>query len=140
MRAELPTTRPNGHLSPPPQVYVLSGICQDPHFRLPGGVADFCLIYLGAPALGVLGESSAVAESAADEPYFLWRRAYENGAALVALRVDWEGIFTLLANDDQYAEAVFQEIVEPGRPEDVVRRWSTEDEVLQLFSEWLTQA
>jgi hypothetical protein len=131
MRAPLPQLRPNGHAAPPGQVFVISGLCQDPSFRLRGAApGDFCLIHLGASEFG---------SNPAEDPYFLLRRPFEDGEAIVALRVDWEGVFTLLANDDECAETVFREVIEPNQPEEVQRQWSADPSNLELFADALRQ-
>lgn len=132
MRAVLPNLRPNGHPPQPARVFVITGLCQQPRFRLRHvGAADFCLVHLGASQFG--GESS-------EDPYFVLRRSFDDGAAVAALRVDWEGVFTLLANDDLCAEAVFQEVIEPSAPEEVQRQWSDDPATAQMFADWLLLA
>ncbi|HUX67971.1 MAG TPA: hypothetical protein VMV31_10845 [Terriglobales bacterium] len=131
MRAVLPNLRPNGHPPQPARVFVITGMCQQPSFRLRQiGDDDFCLIHLGAAQFGEPGE----------DPYFLLRRSFDQGAAVAALRVEWEGVFTLLANDDLCADHLFQELVEPGAPEEVQRQWSDDPATAQMFADWLLQA
>ncbi|HVB40356.1 MAG TPA: hypothetical protein VNE83_05620 [Terriglobales bacterium] len=146
MRVPLPQIRSNGHAPQPGRVYMISGMCQNPRFRLSFGTAhaeDFCLISMGIPgtipggaAAGIAGGAVEVAGADGD-PYFVLRRCFDEGAAVVAARVDWEGIFTLLANDDEYAETVFTELVAPGVPEDTVRQWSEDASTVMMFSEIL---
>lgn len=140
MRTPLPNLRPNGHAPQPGQVFVVSGMCQDPRFRLHSagaGAYDFCLIYLGASQFGVQPTPGAELAESAGDPYFVLRRGFEGGQAMVALRVDWEGIFTLLANDDACAEAVYLEMIEPSAPEEVQRQWSADPSTVQMFSDLL---
>lgn len=140
MRTALPEIKPNGHVPQPTQVFVISGLCQKPTFRLRRQAADeFCLIYLGAPEFSAPAALEEAEEAPEDEPFFLLRRWFENREAVVALRVDWEGIFTLLANDDGCAEAVYAELIEPGEPEEVQRHWSQDASTLAAFREWLLQ-
>lgn len=106
-------------------------MCQQPSFRLrlhASGAHDFCLIYLGASQFGA---------NSAEDPYFILRRSFDDGAAVVALRVDWEGVFSLLANDEEHAEAVFREMIEPSGPEEVQRQWSDDSSAQRLFSDLL---
>ncbi len=134
MRVPLPQLKANGHAPAPAQVFVVSGLCQAPSFGLrwrDGAPDDFCLIYMGAPG-GV-----AAVENAGPDPYFVLRRSFEAGAAVVALRVEWEGIFTLLANDDEHAEAVYASTIVPAAPEDVQRQWSDDPSTLTMFQELL---
>ncbi|HEV2447390.1 MAG TPA: hypothetical protein VGS58_15775 [Candidatus Sulfopaludibacter sp.] len=131
MRTALPNLRPNGHAAPPAPVFAISGMCQQPSFRLrlhASGADDFCLIYLGASQFG---------SSSTEDPYFILRRSFDGGAAVAALRVDWEGVFTLLANDEDQAEAVFHEMIEPCGPEEVQRQWSDDPSAQRLFAEML---
>lgn len=143
MRTALPQTKSNGHAPQPGRVFLISGMCQEPRFLLRcgrGEAADFCLIYLGAPGLNLqLPGASAIPElpESGGEPYFVLRRGFDAGQAQVALRVDWEGVFTLLANDDGCAEAVFRELVEPGQPEEVLRQWSEDAATLAMFADLL---
>jgi hypothetical protein len=96
------------------------------------GADDFCLIHMGTP-----GGAAPAEEAGGGDPYFVLRRSFDAGAAVVALRVEWEGIFTLLANDDEHAEAVYTESVAPGTPEDVRRQWSDDASTLAMFEEML---
>lgn len=115
-------------------------MCQNPLFRLRLGTAepeDLCLIYLGAADFGGGGGETAGLEETGGDPYFVLRRWYEGRAAAVTLRVDWEGIFTLLSNDDEHAEEVFEDVIAAGAPEDVDRRWSDEPSTLQMYSNLL---
>lgn len=134
MRVPLPQTKPNGHVPKPGQVYAITGICQEPSFRLRslGGPDDLCLVYLGAPQFGAPGHGGAETE-----PYLILRRWIEPAEAVVALRVEWEGVFTLLANDDSAAEETFRQLLQPAQAEDVQRQWSDDVETLALFEEWL---
>lgn len=121
-------------------MFVISGMCQDPRFRLRFAAADardFCFIYLGASQFGAPPVPGAELEASGGDPYFVLRRWFEGGEAAVVLRVDWEGIFTLLANDDGCAESVYEEMVEPGAPEEVERQWSEDAATAQMFSELL---
>lgn len=146
MRVPLPNLRPNGHAPHPAQVFVISGMCQDPRFRLrfaDSSREDFCFIYLGASQFGAPPPPGADLAESAGDPYFVLRRWFDGGEAVVALRVDWEGIFTLLANDETCAEAVFQEIIAPSAPEspeDIVRQWSGDEATGQMFADLLLLA
>lgn len=130
MRAPLPQIKPNGHAPRPAQAFAITGICQEPSFRLNGlsGPNDLCLIYLGAPQFGAPGQGGSDAE-----PYMVVRRWIEPGEAVVTLRVEWEGVFTLLSNDDAAAEQAFQQLLQPAQPEDVQRQWSSDADTLALF-------
>ncbi len=137
MRTALPQLRTNGHAPAPGRVFAITGTCQRPRFLLRfrhADPADVCLIYLGAPSFGAPGRPEA---DAGGEPYFILRRAFDGGEAQVVLQVEWEGIFTLLANDDGCAESVYADLVEPGAPEEVQRQWTGENETLGLFEELL---
>ena len=138
VRTALPQLRSNGHAAPPGRVFAISGMCQDPRFRVRfrgADPADFCFIYLGATQFGIRPAAS-LPESDGD-PYFVLRRHFDGGQAAVAVRVDWEGIFTVLANDDELAEIVFREMIEPGAPEEVQRQWSEEPATVAMFTELL---
>lgn len=130
MRFPLPHVRTNGHAPPPGRVYVISGLCQQPRFRLTAGEQDFCLISMGTPG-------GAEVSGADGDPFFVLRRSFDDGAAVVAARVDWEGIFTVLANDDERAETLFTELIAPGLPEDTSRQWSEDTSTLMMFAELL---
>lgn len=135
MRVPLPQIRTNGHTAPHGQVFALTGMCQDPHFRLRGsqlgGDNDLCLIYFGASGFGE-APSQATGSDETD-PYFVLRRQTGDGEVTVAVRVDWEGIFTILSNDDEAAESAFHELIEPSRPEEVTRQWSDDASTLEMF-------
>lgn len=154
MRVPLPQIRTNGHAPQPGRVYMISGMCQDPRFRLwfrTANPEDFCLISMGIPggtlggtrgptlegAATGIGGGAAEVTGADGDPYFVLRRSFDEGAAVVAARVDWEGIFTLLANDDEHAEAVFAELIAPGAPEDTIRQWSEDAATMMMYSEML---
>lgn len=131
VRTALPNSRPNGHGAQSAPVFVISGLCQEPLFRVrlrDGGAEDFCLIHLGASELG--GEGS-------EDPYFILRRSFDGGAAVCALRVELDGVFTLLANDEENADAVFREMIAPSGPEEVQRQWSEDPSAQSLFAELL---
>ena len=133
MRVPLPQIRTNGHAPPPGRVYVISGLCQQPLFRISFQTdreQDFCLISMGTPG-------GAEVTGADGDPFFLLRRCFDGGAVVVAARVDWEGIFTVLANDDERAEAVFTELIAPGLPEDTSRQWSEDASTMMMFAELL---
>lgn len=134
MRVPLPQTKPNGHAPKPSQVYAITGICQEPSFRLAtwSGADDLSLVYLGAPQFGPPGQGGAETE-----PYMILRRWVEPTVAVVAVRVEWEGVFTVLANDDSAAEDMFRQLLQPAQVEDVQRQWSDDAETLDLFQEWL---
>lgn len=65
------------------------------------------------------------------------RRWVEPAEAVVVLRVEWEGVFTLLANDDGAAEESFRLLLQPAQAEEVQRQWSDDAETLTLFEELL---
>lgn len=134
MRVPLPPTKPNGHAAQPGQVYAITGICQEPCFRVQksSGPDDLCLVYLGAPQFGAPGHGGAESE-----PYMVVRRWVEPAEAVVVLRVEWEGVFTLLANDDGAAEESFRLLLQPAQAEEVQRQWSDDAETLTLFEELL---
>lgn len=139
MRTSLPTLHTNGHAVPVGRVFAISGMCQEPRFRLPfsaAGADDFCLIYLGTPALGTMLPAGEAPEGSTD-PYFILRRHFDRGQAAVTLRVDWEGVFTLLSNDEEYAEVVYRDLIVPASPEEVQRTWTEEAEIVASFAEWL---
>lgn len=116
-------------------MFALAGMCQDPHFRLRGGQLngdnDLCLIYFGASGFGEA--PSQATGSAETDPYFVLRRQSEDSEVTVVVRVDWEGIFTILANDDEAAEHAFRELIEPSQPEEVTRQWSDDPSTLEMF-------
>ena len=116
-------------------MFALTGMCQDPHFRLRGGQLsgdnDLCLIYFGASGFGE-APSEATGSSETD-PYFVLRRQAEEGEVTLVVRLDWEGIFTILANDDEAAESAFRELIEPSLPEEVTRLWSDDASTLEMF-------
>ena len=138
MRTALPQLRANGHAPQPGRVFAITGVCQKPRFLLrprADDPADLCLIYLGAPDFGAPSAAPLLGEES--EPYFILRRSFDDGEAQVALRVEWEGIFTLLANDDACAESVYRELIEPGEPEEVQRQWSEDPATLGIFVDLL---
>lgn len=129
MRAPLPSLRPNGQPPQPARVFAITGIAQKPSFRLGAlGDADFCRVHLGSSQFGA---------EASEDPYLLLRRIFDGGAAVAGLRVEWEGVFILLSNDDGCAEAIFHEWIEPAAPEELQRQWSDEPATAALFAEWL---
>ncbi|MGH9466875.1 MAG: hypothetical protein ACRD1Y_05925 [Terriglobales bacterium] len=126
MRVALSNPRPNGH-EPAVQVFAITGICQQPSFAQHPRADDGFRAYLGSAPLGGLG----------DDPYLLLRRREEDGAVALVLRVEWEGVFTLLANDDAAAEALFAEWLAPALPEEVQRQWTDDSATMELFRQWL---
>ncbi|MGH9485713.1 MAG: hypothetical protein ACRD1F_11715 [Terriglobales bacterium] len=117
----LPTARPNGH-EPTTQVFAITGMLQHPGFRMHVQADDFVYAHLDG-----------------DDPYLLLRRDLETGAVTVALRLDWEGVFTLLANDDAAADSLFDECLAPAAPDEVQRQWTGEPVTLDLYRAWLQQ-
>jgi hypothetical protein len=140
MRVGLQQYRPNGGSAPAGQVFAVTGICQDAHFRLKPGLLvgenrpeDLALIYLGAPEFG----PGTAPDASEEEPYFILRRGYLNGEVIVAARIDWEGIFTVLSNDDEYAERLFREFIQPSSPEEINRQWSSDSETVEMFQQMI---
>lgn len=105
-----------------------------PSFRLQCRPEEFCLVYLGAAL--TLGEIED-GETEANDPYLLLRRSFDGGQTVAALRVEWEGVFTLLSNDDERAEALFAEMLAGTEPEEVVRQWTDDPDTLQMMVEML---
>ncbi|HET9785012.1 MAG TPA: hypothetical protein VFP94_08660 [Terriglobales bacterium] len=139
MRVELPALRPNGHAAVEGPVYTMTGMCQNPSFRLSFGAGrerDFGRVFLGAAAFGA-GAAAAAEGDAAGDPYLLLRRSFDGGAAVVVVRIEWEGVFTLLANDDGAAQAVFDELLAPADPEEVQRQWRDDGATREQFRQWL---
>jgi hypothetical protein len=136
MRVALPPLRPNGHAAVDGPVFTITGICQRPSFRLPGREQDFCRVFLGSAAFGA-GAAAAAEGDEAGDPYLLLRRGFDHGAAMVAVRIEWEGVFTLLANDDGAAQAVFDELIAPAAPEEVQREWRQDPATREQFRQWL---
>lgn len=139
MRVALPALRPNGHAAVAGPVFAITGLCQRPSFRLPCGGGrehDFCRVFLGAAAFGA-GAAAEAEGDAAGDPYLLLRRSFDHGAAVVAVRIEWEGVFTLLANDDSAAQAVFDELLAPAEPEEVQREWREDPATREQFHLWL---
>lgn len=126
MRVALPNLRPNGHAPQPTQVFAITGICENPEFRLGSGSGDFCVVHMGARGT---------------DPFLMVRRVSQEGAVAAAVRVEWEGVFTVLANDDAEAEQLFKDVIAPARPEeDVQRQWTDEAETLRMFADILILA
>lgn len=135
MRVPLPAQPINGGASPLVRVYVVSGLVADARFRLPSQLSprpdqkwDLALLYMGAAEFG----------GVEPEPYFVLRRAYAGDAVVVALRIEWEGVFTLLANDDEAAEEVFAALVAPAGPQEVFREWSEDGSTLDMYRQLLS--
>jgi hypothetical protein len=142
VRVALQQYRPNGGAAPAGQVFAITGICQDAHFRLQSSLfggehrpEDLALLYLGAPEFG---PGSGAATGNEDEPYFILRRGYAGGEVVVTVRIDWEGIFTVLSNDDDFAELMFGELLQPSSPDDINRGWSDDPETLAAFEQILS--
>lgn len=138
VRVPLPQQPVNGGPTPIARVFVISGMVSQALFRLPGRLwphpehrLDLALLFMGAPGFGAGAESET-------DPYFVLRRAFEDGQAVVAARIEWEGIFTILANDDEHAEQVFRGLIVPAGPEEVVREWSEDVATLEMFSQLLS--
>lgn len=132
VRVPLPQLRTNGHAAALGRVFVITGLSQQPRFRLPLGnveSGDFCLIFMGTPG------GAASSEAGEADPYFVLRRASESGAAVAVVRVEWEGIFALLSNDDEAAETLYAELIASTVPEDVNREWSVDPSTLAMFAE-----
>ncbi|MHB8736094.1 MAG: hypothetical protein ACYC6M_12410 [Terriglobales bacterium] len=148
MRVALQHFRPNGGSFHGEQVFVISGLAQDPHFRLSpdilhgeGRVEDFCLVYLGAPAIGgAIGLAGADEDTEQTEPYVVYRRGLEGGQVVVAARLDWEGVFTILSNDDECAELLFEAMLTRSAPEEVNRSWTDDRSSLEMFQQILLLA
>lgn len=135
MRVPLPSQPINGGPAPLTRVFVISGTVAQARFRLTPSLApradqpfDLALVYLGASGF----------EEGETDPYFLLRRVFDEGATVVAARIEWEGIFTLLANDDEAGETVFRELIEPAGPEEITREWSEDGATLAMFAELLS--
>lgn len=105
------------------QVFAITGLCRQSDFRLPPG--DWSLVHLGTAELG-----------GGEEPYLLVRRSVDHGTSTAVCRIDWEGVFTLLADDDAVAEALFHDLVEPAAPEEVQRQWTAEAGTLAQYRAW----
>ena len=146
MRVSLEHYQPNGHALPAAQVFAISGLCQQPRFRLQPALAagqmpelDFALLYLGA-AEADLNPAALTGEPIAadgDDPYFLLRRGLEGGAVIVTARLEWQGGFIVLANDDEAAENLYQLLLADGQPEEVRREWTADFTTLALYRDLL---
>jgi hypothetical protein len=95
---------------------------------------DLALLYLGAPEFGSASSSNE------EEPHFILRRAFSGSEVVVAIRIDWEGVFTVLANDEEYAERLFRELIQPCSPDEVNRGWSDDSETLAMYQQLLALA
>lgn len=146
MRVSLEHYQPNGHALPAAQVFAISGLCQQPRYRLQPALAagqmpelDFALLYLGAAEAdfspAAPPEASIAAEG--DDPYFLLRRGFEGGAVMVTARLEWQGGFIVLANDDEAAENLYQQLLAESQPEEVRREWTSDLATLTLFRDLL---
>lgn len=109
------------------QVFAITGLCRDSDFRVPPG--DRCLVHLGSAGLG-----------GGEEPYMLVRRVADNGTSTAVCRIDWEGVFTVLADDDAAAEALFHDLVDAAAPEEVQRQWTAEADTLTQYRAWREHA
>ncbi|TAN21398.1 MAG: hypothetical protein EPN33_12305 [Acidobacteria bacterium] len=109
------------------QVFAITGLCRQSDFRVPLG--DWSLVHLGTAEIG-----------GGEEPYLLVRRRMDNGTSTVVCRIDWEGVFTVLADDDTAAEALFHDLVDPAAPEEVQRQWTAEADTLEQYRGWRQQA
>lgn len=134
MRIPLPAQPVNGGASSLERVFVISGLTAEARFRLPSQLCpraeekwDLALLYMGGDELS--GEES--------EPYFVLRRAFDQGAAVAAARIEWEGVFTILANDDEAAESLFGALIAAAGPQEVVREWSEDAATLDMFRQLL---
>jgi len=100
---------------------------------------DFALLYLGAAEAdfspAAPPEASIAAEG--DDPYFLLRRGFEGGAVMVTARLEWQGGFIVLANDDEAAENLYQQLLAESQPEEVRREWTSDLATLTLFRDLL---
>ncbi|MGH9476211.1 MAG: hypothetical protein ACRD1C_07750 [Terriglobales bacterium] len=105
------------------QIFAITGLCRRFDFR-PGNAA-FCLVHLGSAEL-----------DDGDNPYLLARRSLEGGTVTAIARIEWEGVFTVLADDDAAAEALFHDLVVPAEPEEVQRQWTGEAATVELFRAW----
>ncbi len=146
MRVPLEPCQPNGHALPAAQVFAVSGLCQQPRFRLQAALAsgrmpelDFALLYLGAAEVDLNpappGEASMAVEG--DDPYFLLRRGLEGGAVVVTARLEWQGGFIVLANDDEAAENLFRQLLADTQPEEIRREWTSDLATLTLYRDLL---
>jgi len=148
LRVALQHFRPNGGSFHGEQVFVISGLAQDPHFRIgseilhgEGRAEDFCLVYLGAPAIGGSRSLAGADEDAEQtEPYVVLRRGLEGGQVVVAARLDWEGVFTILSNDDEHAEQLYEAMLARSVPEEVTRTWTDDRSSLEMFQQILLLA
>lgn len=127
MRVALPHARPNGHETAD-QVFAITGMCQQPNFLVRQQGNDICRVHLGSAPLGGAGE----------DPYLLLRRPTDGGSAIAVVRVEWEGVFTVLSNDDAAAEALYQELLVPAQPEEVQRQWTGDAATLDQFRLWIS--
>jgi hypothetical protein len=149
MRIELQSYRSNGHPSGPHQVFTITGMCESAFFRIPasllhseGHERDEILLNLTIPGMEppsgsprvTAAENEEEQQDDEDSPSASMRFNFDRGQAIVLLDVGWEGVFSILSNDDERAEFVFREITAGSTVEDVERQWTDDETTAGVFS------
>ncbi len=168
VRQPLPKFRLNGGTTDYPPVYVISGMVANPHFRFDAKLLqaqspeDELVVFLGSsmdlawPEGGDEGNGEELEEpedkdededgeedgedfdSTTLEPSLILRRFFDKGEVAVLVRIEAEGVFMLLSNDDEQAESLFQALLQPCEPDEVYREWTPDTSVAKIFHELLT--